>query len=63
MDELQLKVSKFCNRNVPSIKRTKNDKKIHKNLLCCENYHKYMEKTTLHGLKYVGNRSLSMIER
>lgn len=34
-----------------------------KNLSCHENFHDYLENTTLHGLRYVSDRSLSFCER
>lgn len=30
---------------------------------CRENIHDYLKNTTLHGLKYIGDRSISRLER
>lgn len=30
---------------------------------CSDNFNQYMSNTTLHGLKYVGDRNLSHVER
>lgn len=44
-------------------KLTQIDKAVPKSVPCSENFNEYLQNTTLHGLKYVGDRSLSMFER
>lgn len=43
----------------------KDDDEITKDveITCRESFHQYLLNSTLHGLKYVGDRSLSLFER
>lgn len=60
-----LQVSAFRDRKIQTIswKVVKPDKSTPKSLLYRENFHHYMENSTLHGLKYAGDRRLSYLER
>lgn len=46
-----------------SFKSTTVDKSVSKGSVCEESVEEYLENTTLHGLKYVGDKSLSTFER
>lgn len=58
-----LHINGFFNRKNSSAEDIKKKKEIPEGFLCRENFHQYMDETTLHGLKYIGDRSLSVIER
>lgn len=40
-----------------------NKNEIRRRVKCRDNFNQYMSNTTLHGLRYVGDRNLSHIER
>lgn len=45
------------------LKRVGCENKITCNVTCRENFRQYLFNTTLHGLKYVGDNTISIIER
>lgn len=56
-------VNKKRGKNDSQIKRFSTDESQSVYDSCRENWHQYLINTTLHGLKYVGDRKISRFER
>lgn len=49
----------------PKLQRYKNDRfdETEETISCRENFNEYLFSSTLHGLRYVGDRTISRVER